>query len=146
MRSKRPRVTASTVRRWRGEPTRRPPTCIGGLRCSLAGGKVVAFSVFAQVLLPILVVVGSGYLLQRRVKLEIHSVNRLSLYLLSPALIFASLVRSQIGATETLRIGAFMVLFILCIGLVTCFLSGFWRLATADTAALRLSVLSWTAG
>jgi hypothetical protein len=34
----------------------------------------VAFSVFAQVLLPILVVVGSGYLLQRRVKLEIHSV------------------------------------------------------------------------
>ncbi|MDQ3765659.1 MAG: AEC family transporter [Actinomycetota bacterium] len=106
----------------------------------------MAFSVFAQVLLPILVVVGSGYLLQRRVKLEIHSVNRLSLYLLSPALIFASLVRSQIGATETLRIGAFMVLFILCIGLVTWFLSRVLRLDTVDTAALMLCVMFMNAG
>ena len=48
----------------------------------------MAFSVFAQVLLPILVVVASGYLLQRRFVLDLQSVNRLSLYLLSPALIF----------------------------------------------------------
>jgi predicted permease len=51
----------------------------------------VAFSVFAQVLLPILVVVALGYLLQRRLELDLQSVNRSSLYLLSPALICSSL-------------------------------------------------------
>jgi predicted permease len=104
------------------------------------------FSVFAQVLLPILVVVGSGYLLQRRVKLDIHSVNRLSLYLLNPALIFASLVRSRIGTTETLRISAFMVLFVLCIGIVTWLLSRVLRLDAVDTAALMLCVMFMNAG
>ena len=59
----------------------------------------MAFSVFAQVLLPILVVVASGYLLQRRLELDLQSVNRLSLYLLSPALIFSSLVQSRIEVT-----------------------------------------------
>jgi malate permease and related proteins len=54
---------------------------------------VIAFSVFAQVLLPIIVVVASGYVLQRRLELDLHSVNRVSLYLLSPALIFSSLVQ-----------------------------------------------------
>ena len=54
---------------------------------------MIAFSVFAQVLLPIVVVVASGYVLQRRLELDLHSVNRVSLYLLSPALIFSSLVQ-----------------------------------------------------
>ena len=77
------------------------------------------FSVFAQVLLPILVVVASGYLLQRKVELDLQSVNRLSLYLLSPALIFSSLVQSRIEVTEILHIGAFMTLFVIMIGAVT---------------------------
>jgi len=79
----------------------------------------VEFSVFAQVLLPILVVVASGYLLQRKVELDLQSVNRLSLYLLSPALIFSSLVQSRIEVTEILHIGAFMTLFVIMIGAVT---------------------------
>jgi malate permease and related proteins len=78
----------------------------------------VAFSVFAQVLLPILVVVASGYLLQRRLELDLQSVDRLSLYLLSPALIFSSLVQSRIEVTETVRIGAFMTLFVISIAAV----------------------------
>jgi predicted permease len=41
------------------------------------------------------VVVVSGYLLQSRLQLDLHPVNRLSLYLLSPALIF-SLAQSRI--------------------------------------------------
>ena len=48
---------------------------------------MIAFSVFAQVLLPIIVVVASGYVLQRRLELDLHSVNRVSLYLLSPDLL-----------------------------------------------------------
>jgi malate permease and related proteins len=101
----------------------------------------VAFSVFAQVLLPILVVVASGYLLQRRLELDLQSVNRLSLYLLSPALIFSSLVQSRIEVTETLRIGAFMTLFVITIGAVTWLVALLLQLDTIDRAALMLCVM-----
>ena len=106
----------------------------------------MAFSVFAQVLLPILVVVASGYLLQRRLELDLQSVNRLSLYLLSPALIFSSLVQSRIEVTETLRIGAFMTLFVISIGAVTWLVALVLQLDTIDRAALMLCVMFMNAG
>jgi len=106
----------------------------------------VALSVFAQVLLPIVVVVASGYLLQRRLELDLQSVNRLSLYLLSPALIFSSLVQSRIEATETLRIGAFMTLFVVSIGAVTWLVALVLRIEAIDRAALMLCVMFMNAG
>jgi malate permease and related proteins len=106
----------------------------------------VALTVFAQVLLPILVVVASGYLLQRRLELDLHSVNRLSLYLLSPALIFSALAQSRIEATETIRITAFMTLFVVAIGLVTWLVALVLRLDGIDRAALMLCVMFMNAG
>ena len=106
----------------------------------------MALSVFAQVLLPIVVVVASGYLLQRRLELDLQSVNRLSLYLLSPALIFSSLVQSRIEATETLRIGAFMTLFVVSIGAVTWLVALVLRIEAIDRAALMLCVMFMNAG
>jgi predicted permease len=106
----------------------------------------VAFSVFAQVLLPILVVVASGYLLQRRLELDLQSVNRLSLYLLSPALIFSSLVQSRIEVTETVHIGAFMTLFVISIGAVTWLVAILLRLDSIDRAAMMLCVMFMNAG
>ena len=106
----------------------------------------MAFSVFAQVLLPIRVVVASGYLLQRRLELDLQSVNRLSLYLLSPALIFSSLVQSPIEVTVTLRIGAFMTLFVITIGAVTWLVAFLLQLDTIDRAALMLCVMFMNAG
>jgi malate permease and related proteins len=98
----------------------------------------VALSVFAQVLLPIPAVVGSGYLPQRRLELDLQSVNRSSLYPLSPALIFSSLVQPRIEATETLRIGAFMTLFVISIGAVAWLVALVLRLEAIDRAALML--------
>jgi malate permease and related proteins len=106
----------------------------------------VVFSVFAQVLLPIMVVVASGYLLQRRFVLDLHSVNRLSLYLLSPALIFSSLVQSRIEATETLRIGVFLTLLVISIGTITWIVAVLLQLDTIDRAALMLCVMFMNAG
>ena len=106
----------------------------------------MALTVFAQVLLPILVVVASGYLLQRRLELDLHSVNRLSLYLLSPALIFSALAQSRIEATETIRITAFMTLFVVAIGLVTWLVALVLRLDGIDRAALMLCVMFMNAG
>jgi malate permease and related proteins len=107
----------------------------------------VAFSVFAHVLLPIVVVIASGYLLQRTFALDLRSVNRLSLYLLSPALIFSSLAQSRIEATEAaLRIGAFMTLFVISIGTMTWLVALLVRLKAIDRAALMLCAMFMNAG
>ena len=93
-----------------------------------------------------MVVVASGYLLQRRLELDLHSVNRLSLYLLSPALIFSSLAQSHIAVSETLRIGAFMVLFVVVIGALAWGVALLLRLDSIDRAALMLCVMFMNAG
>jgi malate permease and related proteins len=102
--------------------------------------------VFAQVLLPIVVVVSLGYLLRRYVALDVRSVNRMSIYLFSPVLIFTLLTQVRITPTETLRISAFMIGFILLIGAITwlfCRALGYDR---ANTAALLLCVMFMNAG
>jgi predicted permease len=137
---------ASAVRHWRGEPVRWCASLDGSLSRAFRGGEIIAFSVFAQVLLPIVVVVASGYLLQRRLKLDLRSVNRLSLYLLSPALIFSSLVQSRIEASETLRISAFMTLFVISIGALAWLVALLLRLDSIDSAALMLCVMFMNAG
>ncbi len=68
--------------------------------------------VFARVMVPILVVVGSGYLLQFTIDLDLRPLSRVSLYLLSPALIFSSLVEAEIAQGQTLRIVTFSVLLV----------------------------------
>ncbi len=102
--------------------------------------------VFAQVLLPILVVVGSGFWVRRRVDLDVHSVNRLSIYLLSPALIFTLLVRVQVEASEAVKIVAFMVIFVLVFGAIAWLSSRALRLDATATAAMLLCAMFMNAG
>lgn len=106
----------------------------------------MVLAVFAQVLLPILVVVGAGYLLRRKFDLDVQSINRVSIYLLSPALIFTSLARIRLEAEETLRIGAFMVLFVLAMGVLSWSLGRALGLDAVTTSALMLCVMFMNAG
>lgn len=102
--------------------------------------------VFGQILLPIVVVVGLGYLLRRKVSLDVRSVNRMSIYLFSPTLIFVSLVQVKIASTEAVQISLFMLLFVLSIGgltLLGCRLHG---QDAASTAALMLCAMFMNTG
>lgn len=106
----------------------------------------VLAEVLTQVLLPIVVVVGAGYALRRRVELDVHSINRLSLYLLSPALIFVLLVRVRVEPAEAARIGAFMVLFTVSIGAIAWISGRALRLESTAGAALLLCAMFMNAG
>jgi predicted permease len=106
----------------------------------------VALEVFVRVLLPIVVVVGAGFLLRRRLGLDVRSVNRVSIYLLSPALIFVALTEARLGAAETLRLGTFVTVFVLSIGLLTWFVSRALGYDTATTSALTLCAAFMNAG
>jgi predicted permease len=67
-------------------------------------------SAFGEVLLPVAVVVSLGYFLGRSFLLDARSLNRLSLYVLSPCLVFVSLLRTDIAGAEALLLSAQMIL------------------------------------
>ncbi len=59
--------------------------------------------VFLQVLAPILMMVGAGYLLRSLLTVDTRSVSRIVFYILAPCLIYTSLVHLQFDAAVTRR-------------------------------------------
>jgi predicted permease len=103
-------------------------------------------SAFLNVLLPVLLVAGCGFALARAVSLDLRSINRVSLYVLSPALIVATLARMQVAGDEALRIVAVSALFVLAMGALTLLCAAPLRLDRAGLAALLLCTMFMNAG
>jgi malate permease and related proteins len=59
---------------------------------------------FSEVLLPVIVVVTLGYLLRRSFPLDPRSLNRVSLYVLTPCLVFVTLLRTDVAGGEASRL------------------------------------------
>lgn len=72
---------------------------------------------FSEVLLPIVVIVALGYSLRRAFPLDLRTLNRVSIYVLSPSLVFVTLLRAEVGGAEAVRLALQM-------GLVVVFMSG----------------------
>lgn len=107
---------------------------------------MVVLSAFVEVLLPVIVVVASGYALRRRFELDLPSLNRLSMYVLSPALIFTTIVRIDMAGGEALRIIAASVAVCLGIGVVGLITGALLRLERSSLAALLLCVMFMNSG
>lgn len=69
-------------------------------------------------IVPIFVVIGLGYAFTRRTRPELRTVSRLTFYLLSPALVFYSLVRSNVAGSELVQIAAFTALMVVIMGVL----------------------------
>jgi predicted permease len=74
--------------------------------------------VFSEVVLPIVVITGIGYLLEGAFPLDARTLNRVSLYGLSPCLLFVTLLRTEINSGEALRLSLLMLL--VCIAMCIC--------------------------
>jgi predicted permease len=107
---------------------------------------MLLLEVFAQVMVPILVVVGSGYLFRLTVDADLRPLSRVSLYLLSPALIFSSLVEAEIAEGQTLRIVAFSVLLVGIMAVLTLTAGGIFRFSHETNTALMLSTMFTNTG
>ncbi len=107
---------------------------------------MVILSAFVEVLLPVIVVVASGYALRRRFELDLPSLNRLSMYVLGPALIFTTIVRIDVTGGEALRIIAASVAVCLGIGVVGLITGALLRLERSSLAALLLCVMFMNSG
>ncbi|MDW8215280.1 MAG: transporter, partial [Roseiflexaceae bacterium] len=107
---------------------------------------MVILSAFVEVLLPVTVVVASGYALRRRFDLDLPSLNRLSMYVLGPALIFTTIVRIDMAGGEALRIIAASVAVCLGIGVIGLVTGALMRLDRGSLAALLLCVMFMNSG
>ena len=65
--------------------------------------------IFVNVVLPVFIVAGFGFWLERRFRIPIVPVNQIVLYLLLPCFIFTSLLQIDLLGEEALKIGAFTV-------------------------------------
>ncbi len=97
--------------------------------------------VFAQVMVPILVIVGSGYLLRLATDFDIRPLSRVTLYILSPALIFTSLVEARIAPGQTWRIVAFGVLLVAIMAVLTLAAGRALGFSRKTNTALMLSTM-----
>lgn len=104
------------------------------------------FEVFADVLLPIVIIVALGYVFYRASAPDIQPLNRVSLYLLSPALIFSSLVEADIAGGEGLRVVGFMLILTAAMFILSGVLGLTLRLSRESTAAMMLCTMFSNAG
>jgi predicted permease len=98
-------------------------------------------TVLTQNILPIFIVAGFGFGLQRWMNLDNHTLSSLVLNVLSPCLVFSSLVESQLPGEELIELGLFALLTILLMGTLSLALARLLHLSRVDTVALMIVVM-----
>jgi predicted permease len=98
-------------------------------------------AVLTQNIFPIFLVASFGYVLQRRYGLESKTLNSVVFNVLSPCLVFASLVNSQLPVGELGEVALFTVLTVTAMGLLAAGVGWLLRLERADLVAFLLVVM-----
>ncbi len=94
--------------------------------------------VFVDVLLPVCIVVLLGFISRQRLALDPRPLTRLALYVLSPCLVFSSLVQSEVSATNSLQMAVFAAGAMLLTGLAG---FGYTQPAGLDPASRSAHIL-----
>ena len=63
--------------------------------------------ILLSVILPVFIIIGIGWLLDRRFQLDLPTLSKLNFYVFVPALMFVLLLEEKITGTELLRVGVF---------------------------------------
>ncbi len=96
-------------------------------------------SIFVNVVLPVFIVAGFGFALERRFRMPVVAVNQVVLYVLVPSFIFVSLLPIDLLSAEPLRIGAFAVVLTAAMLAVAAVIARALRLDRVTTRALLLT-------
>jgi predicted permease len=104
------------------------------------------WNVFTQVLLPILVMFGAGWLLDRRCRLDLGSLVKLNIYLFVPAFIFVQIVRSDLTASLAFRVVAFTAAIIAGMFVLSALAGRVMRYPRSQTRSLQLATMFYNSG
>lgn len=103
-------------------------------------------AVFTQNILPIFLVAGCGYAIQRWIGVDKKTLSRVVFFCFSPCLVFSSLVNSQIERTEVAGLVAFSVGVMGLMGVLTYLLTRVLRMGRQETAVLLITTMFANAG
>jgi predicted permease len=103
-------------------------------------------TLFANNLLPILLVAGTGYLAGKWLNVQARSISRVVFYLFSPCLLFDLLVTSQLSGSDMLRMVGYTVAVILSVALITWVLGLTLKLKRKMLAAVIICTMTINAG
>lgn len=105
-----------------------------------------ALEVLWQVLAPIFLLAGAGYLLARRFALRPQGLARVSFYVFSPCLLFDKFSNSSLSADELGRLAAFALLTIFSSGILAWALARMLRYDRVMVAAFVLCAIAGNTG
>lgn len=95
--------------------------------------------VFSEVVLPIVVIAGVGYLLEGAFPLDPRTLNRVSLYGLSPCLLFVTLLRTEISGGDALRLSLLMLLVVICMCVCANLVARSMKLSSTERSGFMLA-------
>jgi len=107
---------------------------------------VLVWSVFSQVLLPIFVMVGCGWLIDRAGRLDLSTLVRLNIYLFVPAFIFVHVVDSNLSGGAAARIMGFTACIIASMYLLSALVARWKHYDASQTRALQLATMFYNSG
>ncbi|NKQ37454.1 MAG: AEC family transporter [Chloroflexi bacterium] len=97
--------------------------------------------VLSQNILPIFIVASFGFALQRWIGIDKKSLSSVVMNVLSPALVFVSLVNSQVPTGELANLALFAALNILFMGAIGLVVARLLRLSRVDMVALLIVIM-----
>ncbi|RFC43734.1 MAG: hypothetical protein DVB28_001355 [Verrucomicrobia bacterium] len=107
---------------------------------------MLLWKVFSQVLLPILVLVGFGWMLDRRSRLDLNTLIKLNIYVFVPAFIFREVVTSSLGAGFAVRVMGFTACIQAGMFLMSALVSHFCGYERRQARALQLATMFYNSG
>ncbi|MEM7146568.1 MAG: AEC family transporter [Verrucomicrobiota bacterium] len=101
---------------------------------------------FRDVCLPIFILIGLGWLLDRRFKVDLDTLVKLNLYLFVPAFIFVHVVNSELPGSEAVQFVGFTLLVIASMFLLSSLVAIATRAAPSTRKSLQLSTMFYNSG
>lgn len=97
--------------------------------------------VLVQVLGPIAMMVAAGYFLQNRLQMDTRSISRIVFYVLSPCLIYTTLITLQIDVATVGRMVTFAAINMILMALIAYFLTRRWGLSGGLASAFVVTAI-----
>lgn len=102
--------------------------------------------VFSEVILPIVVITSIGYLLEGTFPLDARTLNRVSLFALSPCLLFVTLLRTEISGGAAVRLAVLMLLVVITVCICAYAVARLLRLNAAQRSGFMLAAAFMNSG
>lgn len=103
-------------------------------------------TIFYFVILPVLLLAGVGYLLQRALGLDIATMTRLNFYFVIPGIVYSSIVKSDVSAGEVLQVVGFGLAMLGGLAAVTLLLARLRKVPRDQRNVLLMTSLFYNSG